>query len=150
LPSINRDLKNSKLVRRISSWIFVQDKDQPVERRKKIDPRYRDPDNLEFKDKRKNPMINRRQAADPRFLDHNNPEFIDRRRRSPYGPPPAAADKPRLHNIEHPPRKTLLITGIVAGIILILLLSFTFFLSNWCDSESRHGTKKSVNPIVGY
>jgi len=137
------------MTKRILSRIFVQDENRPIDRRKKIDPRFRDRNNPDFVNRRVNPLIDRRQTPKARYQNLSELGFVDRRT-NPYGPKPPAGDKSRSFHLEYPERKKMMTIGIVTGLLLIFLFTMSFFITCKMTPDSIHKIKKSISPIIGF
>ncbi|MBW2062571.1 MAG: hypothetical protein JRI95_13560 [Deltaproteobacteria bacterium] len=109
------------MAEQITSWLFTKQESFPEEKRKKIDPRYRDPNYPEFVCQRKKP---------------------DAYRFKPEGKL-ARFFRGRLE------RKTIFITGIITLLILLLLFSICFFSLSQTTVRGLHVIKRSLNPILG-
>jgi len=94
----------------------------PVERRIKIDPRYRDPNYPEFVCRRKNPF-----------------HYEDLQPRKGHS----------LLHPEHAERKTFLTLGLATGLVLLALLALVLFSLQKPDTRLIHKCTGTVNPVVG-
>ncbi|MBW2092427.1 MAG: hypothetical protein JRI34_09955 [Deltaproteobacteria bacterium] len=106
---------------RVTSWFSWRRGKTPIEKRKKIDPRYRDP---------------------------NYPDFVCRRKK-PHDFKIMPEGKLGRFFRGHPERKALLIAGIAALLIVFALLFFCVFSLSNTDPTDLHLIKKSPNPIFG-
>ncbi|MBU2552146.1 MAG: hypothetical protein KKB20_27295 [Proteobacteria bacterium] len=97
----------------------------------------------------KRKRLDRRQKIDPRFRNPNYPEFLDRRsegeRRYPL--PKYRAGITSEHG---PPTKTVWTIGVAATLILVILFFVCMFHLRDVPMEKTRETKKSLNPVVSF
>jgi len=94
-------------------------------------------------------LVERRRKIDPRFRDPKYPEFVCRRKNPfHYGEPPPRQGDSFLHP-EHPARKTHLTLGVAFCVVLIALLTLVFFSLQNSDTRNINKPKGTVHPIVG-
>ena len=93
--------------------------------------------------------VERRRKIDPRFRDPNYPEFVCRRKNPfHYEEPPPLKGGTLLHP-EHPERKTFLTLGLATGLVLIALLTLVLFSLQKPDTRHIHKSTGTVHPIIG-
>ena len=94
--------------------------------------------------------IDRRTKVDPRFRNPSYPEFVDRRSGQDRRGVPEDERSPILTDPHHHEQMSLWAIGVAGvAVILILLVILMFHLRDAGDEMSRQ-PKKSVNPIVSF
>jgi len=91
----------------------------------------------------------KRKKIDPRYRDPNYPDFVCRRSK-PHTYKVSSKGKIRRFFTSYPERKTILIAGIAAFLVFFLCFFFCFFSLSQISSRDLHAIKKSLNPIFSF